>query len=70
MTDRRHPGPWVGDLVRDPVAGRTATLTDVRGGTVYVLRAPGQVEWDAEDPARLEIVTRRTDRTDWSTSRH
>jgi hypothetical protein len=67
MTTR--DGPWVGDLVRDPIEGRTATVSDVRGGTVYVLRAPGRMEWHVDDPARLEIVTRRVDR-DWSRSRH
>lgn len=54
--------PWVGDLVYDPVQDRTATVTDVRSDGVHVLRRPGRPEWVAEDPARLEIVTRRTDR--------
>jgi hypothetical protein len=60
-----HDGPWIGDLVHDPVAGRNATLSDVVGGTTYVLRAAGSAEWTAEDPARLEVVTRRADRDDW-----
>lgn len=58
-------GPWIGDLVRDPVEGRTATLSDVRGSGTYVLRAPGGAEWQAQDPEQLEIVTRREARTDW-----
>lgn len=55
--------PWVGDLVYDPVQDRTATLSDVRSNGTHVLRAPGQPEWEAAAPARLEIVTRRADRT-------
>lgn len=31
----------------------------------YVLRAPGGAEWPAADPARLEIVTKRQEGTDW-----
>lgn len=60
-----HEGPWIGDLVLDPATGRRATLSDVRDGNTYVLRAPGGAEWQAQDPKQLEIVTRRTDRTDW-----
>lgn len=60
-----HTGPWVGDLVHDPVTGRRATLSDVRESGAYVLRAPGGSEWPAEDPAALEIITRRVDRADW-----
>jgi hypothetical protein len=60
-----HEGPWVGDLVHDPVVGRRATLSNVSEAGTYVLRAPGGAEWTAEDPARLEIVTRRRDRVDW-----
>lgn len=59
-----HEGPWVGDLVQDPIANRTATLTDVRRGA-YLLRAPGGIEWPAKDPSRLTVVTKRTERTDW-----
>lgn len=54
--------PWVGDLVYDPIQDRRATLSDVRSDGAHVLRAPGRPEWEAADPARLEIVTRRTDR--------
>jgi hypothetical protein len=62
MTERE--GPWVGDLVLDPAADRKATLTDVRKGA-YMLRAPGGIEWPAEDPTNLQIVTKRAERTDW-----
>jgi hypothetical protein len=62
MTERE--GPWVGDLVLDPVGNRRGTLTDVRKG-VYILRAPGGIEWPAADPTRLTVVTKRTERTDW-----
>jgi hypothetical protein len=58
-------GPWVGDLVLDPVTGRKATLSNVDSSGAYVLRAYGGAEWIAEDPARLEVVTRRKDRTEW-----
>jgi hypothetical protein len=67
MTEHRRP--WVGDLVRDPVAARVATISDVRDGTVYLLRAPGRGEWEAEAPDRLELITRREDRVDWTRSR-
>jgi hypothetical protein len=60
-----EPSPWIGDLVLDPVEGRKATLSNVNESGAYVLRAPGGAEWLAEDPARLEIVTKRKDRTDW-----
>ncbi|WP_333771544.1 hypothetical protein [Streptomyces sp. IBSBF 2435] len=57
--------PAVGDRVHDAVEDRTATVSDVRGGTVYVLRVAGGLEWHVTDPDRLTIVTRRADRTDW-----
>ncbi|WP_329327859.1 hypothetical protein [Streptomyces luteogriseus] len=52
--------PWVGDLVRDEIARRRGVITDVRGGTVWVLRpecGPGQ--WTSRQPERLKVVTPR-----------
>lgn len=63
MTEPRSP--WVGDLVHDPVAKKNATLSDVYSDGTHLLRAPGSVEWHAEDPSQLTVVTRRTDRDDW-----
>ncbi|WP_405580219.1 hypothetical protein [Streptomyces sp. NBC_01190] len=64
MTDRI--GAWVGDLVHDPVAGRDATLSDVHSDGTHLLRPRlGPGGWTAEDPKRLRIITKRTDRTDW-----
>ncbi|MCF3143302.1 hypothetical protein [Streptomyces platensis] len=56
--------PWVGDLVRDEVAGRTGVVSDVRKG-VYVLRpenGPGQ--WLCDVPGRLTVVVPREERPD------
>lgn len=64
MTERGD-GPWIGDLVHDPIADRRATLSDVSSAGIYTLRAPGGKEWPAEEPERLEIITLRQDRTDW-----
>jgi len=58
-------GAWVGDLVRDPVANRTATLTDVGGDGTYKLRAPGGAEWHTQEPDLLTVITKRADREDW-----
>jgi hypothetical protein len=60
MTER--VGPWVGDLVHDEVTDRSAIVTDVTGSGTYTLRAPGGIEWPAQDPTRLTIVERRQDR--------
>ncbi|MFC4035748.1 hypothetical protein ACFO3J_30385 [Streptomyces polygonati] len=63
MTER--VGPWVGDLVHDPVTHKNATLTDVRSDGTYQLRDPdGFGQWSAQDPGRLSVVIRRADRTD------
>jgi hypothetical protein len=63
MTER--VGPWVGDLVHDPVADRPATLSDVRRDGTYLLRAVrGPDQWPAADPAQLKVVTKRADRDD------
>ncbi|MFJ4337910.1 hypothetical protein [Streptomyces sp. NPDC088915] len=50
--------PWVGDQVRDEATGRKAIVTDVREGSVYILRpvAGGGAFWEAEDPGRLTVT--------------
>ncbi|GGY19682.1 hypothetical protein [Streptomyces djakartensis] len=61
MTGRREP--WVGDLVHDEVADRRGVVTDVRGGTVWVLRpesGPGQ--WTSRRPDRLRVLKPREER--------
>lgn len=68
MTD--HGAPGVGDLVYDPVTRRRATVSDIRGGAAYVLRVAGAHEWTAQEPDRLETITRRADRTDWMYPQH
>jgi hypothetical protein len=63
MTERA--APWVGDVVRDEVADRSAIVTDVRSDGTYLLRAPhGFEQWQAEDPDKLTLVERRQDRQD------
>ncbi|MET7509357.1 hypothetical protein [Streptomyces albidoflavus] len=52
--------PWVGDLVHDEEADRRGIVTDVRGGTVWVLRPEYGVErWTSERPERLTLLTPR-----------
>ncbi|MFF8456980.1 hypothetical protein ACF06T_20865 [Streptomyces albidoflavus] len=52
--------PWVGDLVHDEEAGRRRIVTDVRGGTVWVVRPEYGVErWTSERPERLTLLTPR-----------
>jgi hypothetical protein len=53
---RGDGGPWVGDEVRDAGTGRSAVVTDVRGGS-YVLRPVygGGPHWLVADPARLTV---------------
>lgn len=67
MSRTEEGAPWVGDLVYDPAQDRTATVSDVRSDGTYLLRAPGRPEWPTEDPARLEIITRRADRVHTAT---
>jgi hypothetical protein len=52
--------PWVGDLVHDEDAGRRGVVTDVKRGTVWVLRPEyGSEQWVSERPERLTIVMPR-----------
>ncbi|MEV6457105.1 hypothetical protein AB0M66_00525 [Streptomyces albidoflavus] len=52
--------PWVGDLVHDEEAGRRGIVTDVLGGTVWVVRPEYGVErWTSERPERLTLLTPR-----------
>lgn len=52
--------PWVGDHVHDEETGREAIVTDVRGGTVYVLRAlHGPDLWKRRNGNRLTVVVPR-----------
>ncbi|MFF3895514.1 hypothetical protein ACFYY3_20455 [Streptomyces sp. NPDC001812] len=58
MTGERTP--WVGDLIHDENADRRGIVTDVRGGTVWVLRpesGPGQ--WTSEQPECLTLMIPR-----------
>ncbi|WP_405459666.1 hypothetical protein OG786_20855 [Streptomyces sp. NBC_00101] len=53
----RNGKPWVGDQVRDEEAGRDGVITDVQGGTVYVLRAlRGPDQWKSRRGDRLTVV--------------
>ncbi|MFF8565923.1 hypothetical protein ACF06N_13295 [Streptomyces albidoflavus] len=50
--------PWVGDLVHDEDADRRGIVTDVRGGTVWVVRPEyGAERWTSERPERLTLLT-------------
>ncbi|MEU6487292.1 hypothetical protein [Streptomyces sp. NPDC046887] len=52
--------PWVGDLVLDEDTGREGIVTDVRDGSVWVLRPEqGPGTWTVEDPDRLALLTSR-----------
>ncbi|MFG2599601.1 hypothetical protein [Streptomyces sp. NPDC048462] len=52
--------PWVGDLIRDEDARRLGIVTDVRGGTVWVLRPEHEGgRWTSDRPDRLRVVTPR-----------
>ncbi|OWA18331.1 hypothetical protein B9W68_05295 [Streptomyces sp. CS227] len=55
--------PWVGDLVHDEDADRRGIVTDVRGGTVWVLRPEHGVErWTSERPERLALLASREEK--------
>ncbi|WP_328972732.1 hypothetical protein [Streptomyces sp. NBC_00239] len=53
----------VGDQVTD-AQGFRAIVTDIRGGTVWVLRpvAGGTSRWETDQPDGLTVVRRRADR--------
>ncbi|MFK8845563.1 hypothetical protein [Streptomyces sp. Ac-502] len=54
--------PWVGDLIHDEDTRRRGIVTDVRGGTVWVLRPEwGQGQWDSRRPDRLTLIMPRED---------
>lgn len=45
---------WVGDLVHDEDTGRRGIVTDVRGGSTWVLRPEfGTGRWTSRAPERL-----------------
>ncbi|MFJ4869603.1 hypothetical protein [Streptomyces sp. NPDC088757] len=48
----------MGDQVHDEATGRKAIVTDVRKGSVYILRpvAGGGAFWEIEDPGRLTVT--------------
>lgn len=56
----RNGKPWVGDEVYDGATGRKAIVTDVQGGSQYILRphTGGGPHWVAEDPERLKFLGR------------
>ncbi|MFC9158048.1 hypothetical protein ACFTT0_24065 [Streptomyces bauhiniae] len=52
--------PWVGDLIHDEDADRRGIVTDVRGGTLWVLRPEhGVDQWTSESPERLTLLEAR-----------
>ncbi|MEV5596264.1 ATP-binding protein [Streptomyces sp. NPDC052496] len=52
--------PWVGDLIHDEDARRRGIVTDVHGGTVWVLRPEwGQRLWTSRRPDRLTLIMPR-----------
>ncbi|GCD47134.1 hypothetical protein [Streptomyces paromomycinus] len=60
MSDERSP--WVGDLIHDEAPCRRGIVTDVRGGTVWVLRPEwGQGQWASRHPGRLTLIRPRED---------
>ncbi|MGV9318423.1 hypothetical protein [Streptomyces sp. NPDC003660] len=51
---------WVGDLVHDEDAGRRGIVTDVRGGSMWVLRPEfGTGQWTSLTPGRLTVLMPR-----------
>lgn len=57
---------WVGDRVHDEDAGRDAIVSDVRGGTTYILRTlTGGREWTSENPGRLTMMVPLKVQTDY-----
>lgn len=58
------PRAWIGDLVKD-ADGQVAIVTDVAGGTVWVLRLPDALlvpQWITTDPDSLSVIQTRADR--------
>ncbi|MFF1422410.1 hypothetical protein [Streptomyces sp. NPDC058280] len=56
---------WVGDQIRDEDSEREGIVTDVRRGTIYILRplyGPGQ--WENRNVDRLTVTVPLSDR-DW-----
>ncbi|MEF3117865.1 hypothetical protein [Streptomyces chrestomyceticus] len=63
MSDEQSP--WMGDLVHDEDTRRRGIVTDVRGGTVWVLRPEwGQGQWASRRPDCLTLIMRREDLRD------
>ncbi|WP_371619946.1 hypothetical protein [Streptomyces sp. NBC_00454] len=61
MTGQRA---WVGDHVKD-ANGHGVIVTDVRGGTTWVLRpvyGGTSSQWETDDPDALTVLRRRADR--------
>ncbi|MGA5318924.1 hypothetical protein ACPCIU_00650 [Streptomyces seoulensis] len=51
---------WVGDLVYDEDTGRRGIVTDVRGGSMWVLRPEfGTGRWTSRAPERLTVLIPR-----------
>lgn len=60
MSGEQGRGAWVGDLIHDKDADRRGIVTDVRGGTVWVLRPEaGPGLWTSEHPGRLTVLEPR-----------
>ncbi|MER8033389.1 hypothetical protein ABTZ78_30985 [Streptomyces bauhiniae] len=60
MSGEQGRGAWVGDLVHDEDADRRGIVTDVRGGTLWVLRPEyGTGQWTSESPERLTLLEAR-----------
>ncbi|MGW3735743.1 hypothetical protein [Streptomyces sp. NPDC005148] len=59
----RDGRPWVGDQVHDEDADREGIVTDVQGGTVYVLRSVhGHDQWQNRNGDHLTITVPLQDR--------
>ncbi|MFD8685387.1 hypothetical protein [Streptomyces sp. NPDC059651] len=55
--------PWVGDQVYDEDADREGIVSDVQGGSVYILRSVyGHDQWQNLNGDRLKITVSLQDR--------
>ncbi|MEU7162069.1 hypothetical protein [Streptomyces chrestomyceticus] len=63
MSDEQSP--WVGDLVHAEDTRRRGIVTDVRDGTVWVLRPEWRRgQWASRQPDRLTLIMVREDLRD------
>ncbi|MGW1605000.1 hypothetical protein [Streptomyces eurythermus] len=63
MTDEQKRRAWVGDLIHDDDADRHGIVTDVYGGSTWVLRPErGPDQWTSQQPHRLRVIKTREER--------